>query len=120
MRGICKRVIFFKTFGCFFVAFKVFLLEILPCLIRRYKIILCYLRTFFDLFSNLIYFVLFYAFFKNTVTATPSSAVLTMVLKLVTTEKKIPNRKIHAAIVAMEAKENILFLPIFFIPCFTE
>ena len=34
-------------------------------------------------------------------------------------EKNIPNKKTHAAIVAIEAMENILFRIIFEAPCFT-
>jgi hypothetical protein len=35
-------------------------------------------------------------------------------------QKKIPNIKIHAAIVAMDARENSLFLHIFLNPCFRQ
>jgi len=52
-----------------------------------------------------------------TVTATPDSASFTVASKFSITAKKSPNIKIHADIVAMEARENILFLQIFFKPC---
>ncbi len=54
---------------------------------------------------------------KNTVIATPSSALLIIYWKLNNIEKNSPNKKMQADIVAIDASENIMFLPIFLNPC---
>ena len=49
---------------------------------------------------------------------TSSSTLCARVFTLFTMEKKIPKRKIHAAIVITEAMENMKFLLMFLTPCF--
>ena len=55
---------------------------------------------------------------KSTVMGTSSSTLCARVFTLFTMEKKIPNRKIHAAMVITEAMENMKFLLMFLTPCF--
>ena len=48
------------------------------------------------------------------------SAFFTIYCTLATRAKNIQNKKMHAEMIAVEARENQIFLPIFFIPSFRQ